>query len=74
MVFLGLSIVPMLVCASLFAPHFSPYDPVIMRVDGVYASLSREHFLGTDELGRDVLSRIIFGTRLGHRQFLNLSF
>lgn len=58
----GLSIVLALVFVAIFAPYLAPYDPVIMRLDNRLASPSIHHVLGTDEFGRDILSRIIYGT------------
>jgi peptide/nickel transport system permease protein len=45
---------------SLFAPYSSDAQNIVDRLQGP----SREHLLGTDELGRDLLSRVIFGTRI----------
>jgi len=58
----GLSIVLALVFVAIFAPCLAPYDPVSMRLDNRLASPSIHHVLGTDEFGRDILSRIIYGT------------
>jgi len=48
---------------SLFAPVFSPYDPGQRDLKNRLAEPSAVHVFGTDELGRDVLSRVIFGGR-----------
>ncbi len=58
----GLSIVLTLVFVAILAPYLAPYDPVAMRLDDRLAPPSMNHLLGTDELGRDILSRIIYGT------------
>jgi peptide/nickel transport system permease protein len=60
----GLVIVMILVIAAIFAPFISPFDPY--KTDMTHALLqpSREHLLGTDSLGRDTLSRVIFGARV----------
>jgi len=59
----GLAIVVLLSLAALFAPVLAPYDPtVIDPLRGLEGS-SRDHLLGTDELGRDVLSRLLMGAR-----------
>lgn len=58
----GLSIVLALVFIAIFAPYLSPHDPIAMSLDNRLASPSMSHLLGTDELGRDILSRIIYGT------------
>jgi peptide/nickel transport system permease protein len=52
-----------LVLMAIFAPVVAPYDPLKQSAD-LLKSPSHQHLFGTDELGRDVLSRIIFGTRI----------
>lgn len=49
---------------AIFAPYLAPHDPNLQNYDNVRAVPSSEHLLGTDELGRDVFSRIIFGARI----------
>src|SRR5690606_452333 len=49
---------------AIFADWIAPYDPNYQTLARGLQSLSQEHWLGTDELGRDVLSRIIHGTRI----------
>lgn len=49
--------------AAVFAPLLAPYDPEAVDFAAVYASPSPAHWLGTDGLGRDILSRIICGAR-----------
>jgi peptide/nickel transport system permease protein len=53
-----------LICLSLLAPVISPYDPTTIDVYNVLSPPSTTHLLGTDELGRDLLSRIIWGSRV----------
>ncbi|KGQ21243.2 ABC transporter permease [Thermus filiformis] len=65
----GLVVVLLLVLMALFAPWLAPYDPTAQPTGedvGQYyfQPPSREHLLGTDDLGRDVLSRIIYGSRI----------
>jgi peptide/nickel transport system permease protein len=55
-------IVLMAICAA-FAPWVAPYDPLAVDYAAQLAAPSREHWLGTDSFGRDVLSRIIYGAR-----------
>ena len=58
-------IVILLFCfCAIFAPFVAPHDPTLQNYDNVRAVPSRDHLLGTDELGRDVLSRIIYGARI----------
>ena len=49
---------------AIFAPVVAPHDPTLQDYDNVRAHPSRDHILGTDELGRDVFSRIIYGARI----------
>ena len=53
-----------LLLVALLAPWISPADPAAQNLPGRLQSPSRAHWMGTDELGRDVLSRIIFGARI----------
>jgi len=63
----GLVIVAALTLISVFAPWLAPYDPanqqLMSRLDGP----SWQHPFGNDELGRDILSRILVGTRVSMR-------
>jgi peptide/nickel transport system permease protein len=49
---------------ALFAPMLSPYDPSYIDVDKILIGPTQIHPLGTDELGRDILSRMIWGSRI----------
>lgn len=49
--------------AGLLAPYIVPYDPVDIDVRNKFAPCGWGHWLGTDHLGRDILSRLIYGTR-----------
>ncbi len=60
----GAVVVLALFLTSFLAPFISPYDPSFIDVEHVLTPPSREHLLGTDQLGRDVLSRIIWGGRI----------
>jgi peptide/nickel transport system permease protein len=59
----GLGVVLFFVVLALFAPWLAPHDPVATSWSAVRAAPSAAHWFGADELGRDVLSRIIWGTR-----------
>ena len=48
---------------AVAAPLFSPYDPVEATMKNAYLSPCAEHIFGTDKLGRDVFSRILYGAR-----------
>jgi peptide/nickel transport system permease protein len=58
---IGLIIVLSFFILSVLTPHIAPYDPNIIDVDNILASPSWEHLFGTDDLGRDVFSRMLYG-------------
>ncbi len=60
----GLAIVVALVIAAVFAPWLVPHDPAGQNLPSKRAFPSRAHLLGADEFGRDILSRLIYGTRI----------
>ncbi len=59
----GLIIILILGTVALFAPLISPYGPATINVYNVLSPPNSAHLFGTDDLGRDVLSRIIWGSR-----------
>ena len=61
---IGAILVIGLLFIAIFAPYVAPYDPYQIYADNVLTPPDRTFLLGTDELGRDVLSRIIFGARI----------
>jgi peptide/nickel transport system permease protein len=63
-VWAGAAVVAAYVAVALLAPLIAPYDPLEQNVLDALASPSWAHWLGTDELGRDVLSRLIFASRV----------
>ena len=60
---MGGAIVLTFMVMALFAPWLAPYDPLKIDVMHKFASPSLAHWAGTDQLGRDLLSRIIYGAR-----------
>lgn len=54
----------LVITAAVFAPWLAPYSPSVQDPFNGLAGFSRAHWLGTDELGRDVLSRLIYGSRV----------
>jgi peptide/nickel transport system permease protein len=60
----GVGMVVIFVILALFAPWIAPQDPSAINLPARLDSVSRSHWLGTDELGRDILSRVIFGARI----------
>ncbi|MBS1301506.1 ABC transporter permease [Loktanella sp. SALINAS62] len=61
---LGAVIVGLLVLVAMFAPWLAPYSPTGQNLSMRLMPPSAENWLGTDELGRDILSRIIHGSRI----------
>ena len=59
----GLSVVLFFIAIALLAPWLAPYDPLATSWSAVRAAPAAAHPFGSDELGRDVLSRIIWGAR-----------
>ena len=60
---LGLVIVIFFVVLAIFAPYIAPYNPVATSWSAVRVEPSAEYWFGTDEIGRDVLSRVVWGAR-----------
>lgn len=60
----GLIIVIFFILMALLAPVIAPYDPVKMEPANKLQTPSAEHWLGTDDKGRDILSRIMYGARI----------
>ena len=60
----GLGIVMFWIIVAIFAPVFTPYTPLEQDWKAPNQGPSTEHFLGTDELGRDLWSRLIYGARV----------
>ncbi len=60
---IGLVIIVLFVVAALLAPWLAPYDPIATSFSTVRKAPSAAHWFGTDDIGRDVLSRVIFGAR-----------
>jgi peptide/nickel transport system permease protein len=62
-VIFGLIVLLLFFIAAIFASYLAPYDPYETDVSNALLQPSRHHLLGTDAVGRDILSRIIFGSR-----------
>ena len=60
----GLGIVLLLVFAAIFVPYLAPYSPFDQNLQAALRAPGGEYLLGTDELGRDILSRILWGSRI----------
>jgi len=61
---LGAIYLVLLISAALAAPVIAPYNPLTQDPGAMLSTPSRAHWLGTDDLGRDVLSRLLYGARL----------
>ncbi|ABC94131.1 dipeptide ABC transporter, permease protein (plasmid) [Rhizobium etli CFN 42] len=59
----GLVIIVLLIVVATAAPLLTSYDPIVQDMAGRLAPPSAEHWLGTDNFGRDVFSRVIYGAR-----------
>ena len=60
----GALVMVLAVLVALAAPLLAPYDPLAQNLGNMLAAPGRAHLLGTDNVGRDVLSRVIWGTRV----------
>jgi peptide/nickel transport system permease protein len=60
---IGLVIIVGLIITAIFAPQLAPYDPYVTETGNKLQQPSSAHWLGTDSLGRDTLSRILYGAR-----------
>ena len=60
----GLAIVTALLAIAVLAPWVAPYDPNAIDVEAILLPPGAAHYFGTDELGRDVFSRMVYGSRV----------
>lgn len=60
----GFAIVALVVLVGLLAPVLAPYDPNEMNIPARLQAPGAEHLFGTDEMGRDILSRVMYGARI----------
>lgn len=63
LLYLSIGYIVILVAAALAAPIIAPYNPIVQNLDERFSPSSKTHFLGTDNFGRDILSRVIYGSR-----------
>jgi peptide/nickel transport system permease protein len=59
----GLAVVGIVITAAILAPWIAPYDPIQQSWSAVRKAPSAAHWFGTDEVGRDILARILWGAR-----------
>lgn len=62
--YIGLAIASLVIIAAVLAPFIATHDPVAQDLANRFASPSGEYWFGTDSLGRDVFSRVIYGARI----------
>jgi len=60
---LGFAVVVMFIVLAVFAPWIAPQDPIATSWSAIRQAPTPTHWFGTDEIGRDVLSRVVWGTR-----------
>jgi peptide/nickel transport system permease protein len=63
-ILVGVIVITLFALMAILAPIISPYDPAQQDISHALAKPSLMHLLGTDEVGRDVFSRIIYGTQV----------
>ena len=59
----GMAVIGLFVLCAIFAPLISPYDPTVQSWSSVRQAPSAAHIFGTDDVGRDIFTRVIFGAR-----------
>jgi len=60
----SLAFILLIIVGGVLAPHVSPYSPAGLNEDHILEPPSREHWMGTDGLGRDVFTRVLYGSRV----------
>lgn len=63
----GFIVITAMVLMAFSAPYLAPYDPIRIDLKARLSPPSKDHIFGTDELGRDILSRIMYGARISLR-------
>jgi peptide/nickel transport system permease protein len=61
---IGVALLTLFTLCAIFAPQLAPADPAALNLDARLLPPSHSHWFGTDELGRDTLSRVLYGARL----------
>lgn len=61
---MGATLIVLFFICAIFAPWIAPYNPAHINLLDRLAAPSRSHWFGTDELGRDIFSRIVYGSRI----------
>lgn len=63
----GLVVFILLILAAIFADVLAPYSPIELDISSILVEPSPEHLFGTDQFGRDIFSRVLFGARISLR-------
>lgn len=61
---IGTSLLALILAAALLAPFVAPYDPIEQNLRNALQPPSSEHWMGTDNFGRDIFSRVLYATRV----------
>jgi len=61
---IGVFLIILIICIAIFAPLIAPYSPYKIDMSNTLRPPSAKHWLGTDSLGRDVFSRVVYGSRI----------
>jgi len=61
---IGLAIILLFAVVAVFAPFLAPYDPYELDLGQTFSPPSFKHLFGTDEVGRDIFSRVLYGSRV----------
>ncbi|PIO98556.1 D-ala-D-ala transporter subunit [Pleomorphomonas carboxyditropha] len=69
----GLLVLCLFATVAVLAPILAPYDPTVQDLGNIMQAPGAAHWAGTDELGRDILSRLIWGTRITFRTILTVA-
>jgi peptide/nickel transport system permease protein len=64
---IGLGVILFMVLTAIAAPWITKYDPTVQELGDALLPPSTEHFFGTDQIGRDVYSRVVYGARISLR-------
>lgn len=67
---LGIFLLALVIFMALFAPYIAPYDPVEFNIPDRGQAPSSQHIFGTDAFGRDIFSRVVYGSRISLRVVL----
>jgi peptide/nickel transport system permease protein len=65
--FIGFLILSIFLLMAIFAPLIAPYDPYQMNPNAMLKAPNSSHIFGTDQFGRDIFSRIVFGSRISFK-------